>query len=221
MIKLFVVDDHPVVASGLVEVLSRMDGVKSVGLASTVEDAVRLIPDRSPDVVVSDVMFGDKPDGFRLAQELSGAGADVPLLFYSSYDLPWFLMRAIDVGASGYILKTDSERDLRDAIHQVARGRPAFPAEALRALRLRASTTLDRGTRPPSARELEIITLTGTGFSNAEIATRLGIGQKTVETHIARLFARYGVRNRTVLVTFALGRGWLRLDREGVLQSMR
>ena len=145
----------------------------------------------------------------------------MPLLFYSSYDLPWFLMRAIDVGASGYILKTDSEADLRDAIHQVARGRPAFPAEALRALRLRASTTPDRGTRPPSARELEIITLTGTGLSNAEIASRLHIGQKTVETHIARLFARYGVRNRTGLVTFALGRGWLRLDREGVLQSMR
>jgi len=216
-----VVDDHPVVASGLVEVLSRMDGVKSVGLATTVEDAARLIPDQRPDVVVSDVMFGDKPDGFRLAQELSGAGIDVSLLFYSSYDLPWFLMRAIDVGASGYILKTDSERDLRDAIHQVAGGRPAFPPEALRTLRLRASTTLDRGTRPPSARELEIITLTGTGLSNAEIASRLRIGQKTVETHIARLFARYGMRNRTGLVTFALGRGWLRMDREGVLQSMR
>ncbi len=212
MIRLYLVEDHPAVASGLVKVLGAMAEMEVVGSAVSIESALLDIGREQPDVVVCDVMFGDEPRGFQLAQALARSETHVPVLFYSSHDLPWFLTRALEVGAAGYVLKTESEVYLREAIVQVAHGRPAVPMEALRGPNKR---------RPPSSRETEIIALTGAGLSNGEMASRLAISQKTVESHIARLFMRYNVRNRTELVTLALGQGWLRLDRHGVLRSMR
>ncbi len=212
MIRLYLVEDHPAVARGLVEVLGAMAGMEVVGSAVSVEGALPEICRQEPDVVVCDVMFGDAPKGFELPQELARSGMHVPVLFYSSHDLPWFLTHALEVGAAGYVLKTESEAHLRDAIVQVARGRPAVPMEALPGANKR---------KPPSPREAEIIALTGAGLSNGEMASRLAISQKTVESHIARLFMRYNVRNRTELVTLALAQGWLRMDSAGVLRSMR
>lgn len=210
-IRVLVVDDHPAVASGLVEVIGSMPGVEVVGAAHSIADALESVRRSWPDIVVCDVMFGDLPDGFRLAGELSAWEREVHVLFYSSYDLPWFLARAIQVGAAGYVFKTERETVLREAIGQVARGRPAFPIKALPS---------ERQIRAPSPREREIMVLTGSGLSNGEIAARLSISQKTVESHMARLFFRYSVKNRTKLTMLALGQGWLLMDQHGRLRSM-
>ncbi len=199
-------------ASGLVEVLGAIAGMDVVGSAVSVEAALPVIVRELPDIVICDVMFGDEPKGFELPAALAHSDTYVPVLFYSSYDLPWFLTHALEVGAAGYVLKSDSEGHLHDAIVQVASGRPVVPMRALPS---------PKRIRAPSARETEIIALTGAGLSNGEMASRLAISQKTVESHIARLFMRYGVRNRTELVSLSLAQGWLRMDRDGRLRSMR
>jgi DNA-binding NarL/FixJ family response regulator len=207
MIRLAIVEDHPVVAAGIAEALAHTGDLEVVGTAQTVSGAVVLVAAQRPDVVLCDVMLGDRPSGFDLPSALD---PPVPVLFFSSYDLPWFYTRAMDSGGAGYVLKTESMGHLTRAVEQVAEGGLAFPALILSGRgRLRA----------PSRREREIIVLAGHGHGNGEIASTLGISQKTVETHLARLFARYSVKSRTELVMTAIGQGWLSVAQTGKLRE--
>jgi len=125
----------------------------------------------------------------------------VPVLFFSSYNLPWFQAQALRSGAVGYVLKTEPTESILTAIDQVAAGGTAFTAEMMQVV---ASAP-----RSPSPREREIVGLIARGHGNGEVAALLGISAKTVESHLARLFSRYRVSSRTELVMLAVEQGWL------------
>ena len=180
-----------------------MPGIRAIGFATNLDDAVARIRERSPSVVICDVMLGDRPNGFELIDRLRTLGSEPPPVIYlSQYANAVLYQQAIAVGAAGYLSKTVEPHALRGAVLAVAGGSTVFP---------RAAITPDQraGPRLPSPREVEILGMLADGRSNSEIAARLGIGETTVETHVSRLLARYNVSTRAQLAVFADRQGWL------------
>jgi DNA-binding NarL/FixJ family response regulator len=202
LIRVLVIDDHPLFAQGTVEALDRQPGISAVGFASSLEDAVLKIAELNPDVVVCDVMLGDQPNGFELIGRLRAAGQSPrPIIYLSQFGNSVLYQRAIEAGAAGYLLKTADAESLRAAILSVSSGSTVFPKVVL--------NPEPEGPRRPSPRELEILAMIADGHSNTEIGDELGIGESTVETHVARLRQRYGLSTRTQLALLADRQGWL------------
>jgi DNA-binding NarL/FixJ family response regulator len=202
MIRLVVVEDHPLVALGTVEMARSTGDLRVVGTAAGIAEAVETVERVRPDVVLCDVMLGERPLGLELPLRLEeGAAADTPVLFFSSFALPWFYATALANGGAGYVIKSATPEELGSAIRLVASGGLAFPADVVRRVRKMPPA--------PSPREREIIGCVATGAANAEMATALGIGEKTVEGHLARMYVRYSVANRTELAMLALREGWI------------
>lgn len=198
MIRLAIVEDHPAIADGLSALLRDSPDVVVVGTAPDVATADALIERESPEVVLCDVRLSDAGDGFELIRRHTPGPAFIML---SAYSYPSYHLRALDLGARGYLSKMASVDQILHAVRTVAAGATAFPVDARRA----ASDAL----RVPTARELEIVWLVAEGLSNAEIGDRLSLRLKTVESQLRRLFDRYDVTNRTALVRLALRQGWI------------
>jgi DNA-binding NarL/FixJ family response regulator len=152
------------------------------------------------DDIVQYVKIGSEPACQSMLYTINGRPNRPPVLLLSSFDEPWMYSTAVRGGALGYVLKGASLEELTSAIRSVAAGVAVFPAAALR----------NRfASRLPSPREREIMYLVAEGFGNGEIGGRLGIKEKTVESHLTRLFARYGVGSRTELALLASKQGWI------------
>jgi len=194
LIRVAIVDDHPVVRDGTAALLAAQDGLEVVGTAGSIDAAAALIATTPVDVLLLDIRLGTD-SGLRLL-----ARNDQPkpaIVVLTAYDYPQYAEAALRLGAAGFVLKTAPLDELLDAIRRAAAGGLAF------------------GVRPRpvaanlSARELEVVRLVVEGRSNDEIGVALGIGSKTVETHLRRLFERFGAASRTELATRALREGWL------------
>ena len=203
MIRLAVVDDHPAIAAALAADIRDIDDVELVGTATTASAAAELVETAEPDVLVCDIWLDGEPAGLDvLATTVRAARDGRPrVLILSGFDQPSFLRAAFEGGAAGYVSKASPVEAILDAVRIVADGGTAFPEVTLRALR--------DAPRRPSARELGAIRLLARGASNDEIAVGLGISVKTVESHLRRLFGRYGVLSRTELAMLAVREGWL------------
>ncbi len=206
MIKVLIVDDHPATAHGLAALLDRQVDLEVLGVGGSVEEALRLVGELLPDIVVCDIELNGAPGGFEIARRLQEDSGPAVLLF-SSFDYPAFRQRAFDLRVAGYLLKTASLDKIVAAIRRVAAGGTAFDASAMRDAAL--------APRRPSDRELELIRLVRDGLSNDEAAAGLRIGTRGVESSLRRLFGRYGVFNRTALVELAEAQGWLALGDTG------
>jgi DNA-binding NarL/FixJ family response regulator len=207
VIRLAVVDDHPAIAAALAAAIRGRDDLTLVGSVTTAAEAVDLVERALPDVVLCDLWLDGEPGGLDvLAALTAGDGRRQPprVLVLSGFDQPSFLRAAFEGGAAGYVSKASPVGAIVDAVLAVARGETAFPAVTLRALR--------DAPRRPSAREMGAIRLLARGASNDEIAVGLGISIKTVESHLRRLFGRYGVLSRTELAMLAVREGWLGTD---------
>ena len=195
-IRLIVVDDHPVVREGTAALLAAQPGIVIVGTAESIEDATDLTARVEADVLLLDIRLGSD-SGLRL---LRGPGTDGPaIIVLTAYDYPQYAEAALRLGASGFVLKTAPLPELIDAIRRVAAGGLVF------SVRPRSGPGLAR----LSERELDVVRLVVDGRSNDEIGARLGIGPKTVESHLRRLFERFDLASRTELATRALREGWL------------
>jgi DNA-binding NarL/FixJ family response regulator len=201
LINILLLEDENLVRQGVGGVVARQKGLRVLAEASTVNEALAVLDSCAEiDVVVADVMLGSEPGGLYLLEALNSRPTRPPVLLLSSYDEPWMYASALRGGALGYMLKGASLNELTSAIRSVAAGVAVFPAAALR----------DRyAARLPSPREREIMRLVADGFGNGEIGGRLGIKEKTVESHLTRLFARYGVGSRTELALLASKQGWI------------
>ena len=194
-IRLIVVDDHPVVREGTASLLAAQPGVAVVATAGSIDDARAAIDRVEADVLLLDIRLGSD-SGLRLLGERRDGPAIIVL---TAYDYPQYAEAALRLGASGFVLKTAPIGELLDAIRRVAGGGLAFavrPRSGVGAVRL-------------SERELDVVRLVVDGHSNDEIGARLGIGPKTVESHLRRLFERFDLASRTELATRALREGWL------------
>jgi DNA-binding NarL/FixJ family response regulator len=195
-VRLLIVDDHPVVRDGTAALLAAQPGIDVVGTAGSIDEATALIASTPADVLLLDIRLGTD-SGLRLLTETA---ADAPaIVVLTAYDYPQYAEAALRLGASGFVLKTAPLAELLDAIRRVAGGGMAF------SIRPRAGAGLAR----LSERELDVVRLVVDGRSNDEIGARLGIGPKTVESHLRRLFERFDLASRTELATRALREGWL------------
>lgn len=203
VIRLAVVDDHPAIGAALGAAIEHAPDLELVGTATAAGSAAELIASADPDVLVCDIWLDGEPAGLDvLAATVRSARDGRPrVLILSGFDQPSFLRAAFEGGAAGYVSKASPVEAILDAVRAIARGETPFPAVTLRALR--------DAPRRPSTRELGAIRLLARGASNDEIAVGLGISVKTVESHLRRLFGRYGVLSRTELAMLAVREGWL------------
>lgn len=200
MIKLVILEDHPAIADGLVALLGSEPDVTVVGSARDRASARVLIEQGDPDVVLCDVLQEGADGGLELL--LDFAGRDRPaFVMYSAYNSTAFLSKAIARGAAAYISKLAPAEAILKVLRDAAAGRRVFGPDTLRTARSAPPA--------PTARELETIALLDEGCTNQEIAARLGIRVKTVESQLRRLFDRYDVANRTSLVHLARKEGWI------------
>lgn len=196
-IRVAIVDDHPVLRDGTAALLATQPGIEIAGTAGTLEAARDLLASTAADVVLLDIRLGTDSGLSLLGIDAEAAPAIIVL---TAYDYPQYAEAALRMGAAGFVLKTAPMAELLEAIRRVARGGLAFGVRPHPSDRVRLSR-----------RELDVVALVVEGRSNDEIGAALNIGAKTVETHLARLFERFGFSSRTELATRALREGWLEL----------
>ncbi|RIH85045.1 Response regulator protein VraR [Meiothermus luteus] len=206
-IRILLADDHPVVRAGLVGLLSSQPDFEVVGEAANGQEALRAVEQLLPQVVLMDLRM-PVMDGVSAIRQIRSRFPQVQILVLTTYDTDSDIVRAVEAGATGYLLKDVPREELFRAVRLCARGEavlsPPVAARLLGRMRGPAEENL-------SLRELEVLALVARGLSNKEIARKLKISEATVKTHLLHTFSKLGVDDRTAAVTVALERGILRL----------
>ncbi|GJF23488.1 MULTISPECIES: response regulator transcription factor [Streptomyces] len=199
-VRILVCDDHVVVRAGLLALLDSAPGIEVVGEAGTGEEALALAARLAPDVVLMDLQLGEGIDGVETTRRLTATGGPSPhVLVLTTYDTDADITRAIEAGATGYLLKAERPEELFAAIHAAARGRTALSGPV--ASRVMANM---RSPRPSlTGRERDILAQLATGLGNREIARALFISEATVKTHLRRIYDKLGVDTRAGAVSVA------------------
>jgi DNA-binding NarL/FixJ family response regulator len=211
-LRVFLADDHAVVREGLKSLIDAQPDMEVTGEAGDGQSACELVPGLRPDVVVMDVSMPGM-NGARATEQLRLACPEVKVLALTVHEDKGYLRQLLEAGAVGYVLKRAAAEELIRAIRTVAAGGVYLdPALAGTVVGGFVRKPAGRGT-PPAAdlsdREAEVVRLVAAGHSNKEIAARLEISVKTVETYKARSLEKLGLHSRADLVRYALGRGWL------------
>ncbi|WP_099354000.1 response regulator [Fredinandcohnia onubensis] len=217
MVKLLIVDDHAVVRSGLMMLLNGKNNIEVIGEASEGDEAIKKAKELNPDVVLMDLSMPHGKDGLTATQELHELMPDIAILILTMHDDEEYLFRAIQSGASGYILKNAPHEDLLGAIQSVSTGNAYLTPSATKVL---MSGYLDRVKKGDNAdtfallseREKEVLEWIAKGYSNKEIAERLVISVKTVESHKSNLMEKLGLKSRPELVKYAMKKGLLHFE---------
>ncbi|MEO7146941.1 MAG: response regulator transcription factor [Terrimesophilobacter sp.] len=213
MTSVLLVDDQELVRTGFRLILDLEPGIEVVGEAANGTEGVRLAADLHPDVILMDVRM-PVLDGIGATERLISSGSASRVLMLTTFDLDEYVYDALRAGASGFLLK-DSPRDqLIAAVRIVAGGETLLAPAITRRLIERFVAQPAPGTVPESIaalseREREVLGLLSRGHSNVEIAERLFVGDATVKTHVARLLAKLGVRDRMQAVILAYETGFI------------
>jgi DNA-binding NarL/FixJ family response regulator len=208
-LRIVVVDDHPVVRDGLRGMLDGQNDLTVVGEAANGLEAVSVVARERPDVVLMDLRM-PRMDGVSATAAIHTAQPEVRVLVLTTYDEDHDIVRAIEAGARGALLKDAPREELFRAVRSSARGEmvlaPAVTARLFGRLRVAQQHS-------PTERELQVLTLVAQGLTNRAIGRRLSVSEATVKTHLVHVFAKLGVADRTAAVTAALDRGLIRLPR--------
>ncbi len=208
IINLLICDDHPVVRSGLHGMLESQPDLRVVAEAADGAEAISLARQHWPDVVLMDLRMPGV-DGVTATKQIKAEHPNTDVLILTTYDTDADIVRAVSVGALGFLLKDAPEERIFSAIRDVARGNsPLTPSVAARLVgRLREDNESIL-----SSREVEILQLVARGVNNKGIANKLWISEATVKSHLNRIFDKLDAVDRTSAVTSALKRGIIRLD---------
>jgi DNA-binding NarL/FixJ family response regulator len=207
-IQILLVDDHPVVREGLSGMLAGQPDFEVVGQGADGSQAVAMNAQLRPDVILMDLRMPGM-DGVSAIREIKAAMPETNILVLTTYDSDADIVRAVEAGATGYLLKDAPREELFRAVRAAARGEsvlaPAVAARLMTRMRGPAEENL-------SAREIEVLELVSKGNSNKQVARSLHISTATVKTHLIHIYDKLGVKDRTSAVTAALEKGILSLD---------
>src|ERR1043166_5757088 len=213
VIKVLIADDHPVVRKGLQSCLSRQDRLKIVGEAVDGDEALQRTKDLKPDVVLMDITM-PRMNGLAVTEVLRKESPNVKILVLSVHNNRDYIFRIIQSGAHGYVSKEAPPEELLRAIESVYTGEPFFSADIARAALNQMVTS--GGKKDPfgqlTDREREVLILIAEGQSNKEIAGKLGIGVRTIETHRERIMRRLDIHSVAGLTKFAIANGMVPLE---------
>lgn len=205
-ITVLLVDDHPVVREGLRGMIDAEDDLEVVGEAASGAEAVTLAAALRPDVILMDLRMPGV-DGVSATGQILDVLPSTRIVVVTTYESDADILRAVEAGAAGYLLKDASRRQLATAVRDAAAGRtvlaPSVAGRLVDLMRDPAPTTL-------TGREIEVLGLVAKGITNADIGRELHIGEATVKTHLLRAFSKLGVSDRTAAVTTAMSLGLLR-----------
>ena len=200
MIRVVVVDDHAVVRSGLSQLLGGFEDVDLVGAAGDGEEAVARCAEARPDVVLMDLEM-PRLDGIEATRRITAADPHIAVVVLTSFSDRSRILRALDAGAVGYLLKDAEPEELERAVRAAARGDAPLDPKAARAL---LSARTERSPADElSEREREVLAMVAEGLPNKLIARRLEISEKTVKAHLTNVFRTIGVTDRTQAALWA------------------
>jgi DNA-binding NarL/FixJ family response regulator len=211
MIRVMLVDDQNLVRKGVRSLLELSSDIEIVGEAADGAEAIRMLPEINPDVMLLDMRMPGM-SGIDLLQTLAKQDAVPPTIILTTFDDDELVLAGIKAGARGYLLKDVSLEDLVGAVKTVAEGgsivKPAVTQRLLKGLENLQNdfSSLDRPD-PLTERETEILRLMAGGYSNKEIANSLGVAEGTIKNHVSNILSKMGVRDRTraVLKAFEMG----------------
>ena len=208
MIRVLIVDDHPIVREGVTAVLERESDIDVVGAADTIDAGLRLAAKFHPDVILLDLKL---PDAHAFDGVASFAGEGRGIVVFTAHDTDEDVFRAIRGGARGYLLKGSPAAEIAQAIRQVHAGESYLSPRI--AAKLVQGVNQPRGrTGLLSARERGVLRLVAAGLSNRQIAETLSISERTVKFHVTAIFNKLGADNRAQAVALAAARGLLPSD---------
>ncbi|MDX6317831.1 MAG: hypothetical protein QOD35_1231 [Nocardioidaceae bacterium] len=201
MISVVLADDHAMVRLGLEQLLAGADGIEVLGSAADGAQAVTMVLELRPDVVLMDLQMPGT-DGVAATRQIVASGAESQVVVLTSFSDSERIVAALDAGAIGYLLKDTEPEDLLEGVRAAARGEsPLNPRAARQLLTARTSTPVLTVDLTP--RELEVLGLVRQGLANKQIARRLGITERTVKAHLTSTFQRIGVSDRTQAALWA------------------
>jgi two-component system response regulator NreC len=213
-INVILADDHAVLRAGLRALLNAEPDIEVIGEAADGQEAIALAERLHPDVVVMDITM-PRMDGLRATRQIAERMPELRVLVRTMHAEEQYLFQVLEAGGAGYVLKNSADTDLIDAIRVVAGGQAYLYPSATRLL-LEAYRKGDRGAEQRenllTEREEEVLKLTAEGYSNTEIANRIYLSPKTVDTYRQRIMEKLGLHHRAELVRYALDRGLLRAD---------
>ncbi|HTL57811.1 MAG TPA: response regulator transcription factor [Candidatus Limnocylindrales bacterium] len=219
-IRVLLVDDHPVVRRGLAACLSLQGNISIVGEAADGREAIQKAKELAPDVVLMDI---DMPqiNGLSATEMLRRQDPNLKVLILSMHHHPEYVLRILQSGARGYVLKEASPEELLRAIETVQAGETFFSSDVARVALNQFVHGPGEGPRATqlSNREREVLVAIAEGLSNKEIACRLGVGVRTVETHRERIMRKLNIHSVAGLTKFAIAKGLITLPKEATAPS--
>jgi DNA-binding NarL/FixJ family response regulator len=199
-IRVFVVDDHPLVQEGMRSLLGNEKGIELCGYAMTAQSCLGFFVHNSADVILMDINLPDM-NGIDLCKEIKTKYPGIMVLALSTFNQGSYVTKMMENGASGYVVKNADKKELVEAIHEVSKGKTWLSFEAGQAMRKNNdSAQIPVITR----REKEILVLIAEGFTNPEIANKLFVSSSTVDSHRKNLLAKLNVKNTASLIKFAM-----------------
>ena len=215
-IKILIADDHAVVREGTRQILEQEEDLKVVAEAGDGEEAVRMAGSFKPDVAIIDIAM-PKLDGIEATKQIKTLYPSIAVLILSAYDDDQFVFSLLEAGAAGYLLKNVRGRELIDAVRAVYGGESVLhPSIARKVLNRFVPVSGKPKEQKPfeilTEREMEVLRLATRGLSNQEIANKLYLSLRTVQTHLSHIFNKLQVSSRTEAVVRALKEGWVSLE---------
>ncbi|MDK1341967.1 response regulator transcription factor [Streptomyces sp. 378] len=210
-IRVLIADDQMMVREGFSVLLNAMPDIEVVGEAVNGREAVTKVRELAPDVVLMDIRMPEL-NGIEATREIVAADGAAKVLVLTTFDLDEYVYQALRAGASGFLLKDASARQLADGVRVVASGEALLAPSVTRRLITEFSKLSATPRLMPSAqaaygdltdRETEVLVLIAQGLSNSEIAQRLVVAESTIKTHVSRILVKLGLRDRTQAAVFA------------------
>lgn len=210
-IRVILADDHALMRRGIREFLETSPNIQVLAEACNGTEALHLMRELKPDVAVLDIHM-PAPNGIEVTRQARAEKLPVGILILTAYEDPPYIRAVLQAGANGYVVKNVATEDLVAAVHAVYEGKSVLDPTVARSVLLAAGKPLTPATEPLSGRELDVLRLAAKGLTNKAIGVALDISDRTVQGHLAKIYAKLDVASRTEAVMRAVALGWLPPD---------